>query len=147
MIRQVYKFAKLPDAQRYLVVYAALLLVVIKLGLGLRSFQRVQRLLARLSLYKPSWLKQFSIAQGVWAVKIASHHVPSGAKCLARALTTKTLLSQSGHESELRIGAARNQNGDLEAHAWVEHDGQVIIGELSDLDRFVPLSSLKIKSV
>lgn len=143
MIRQVYKFTQISKAQRFLIIYAALLLGLTKLGLKLVSFQTLQRFLARTASYKPNWFKQFAVSEVVWAVKLASCYMPGGAKCLARALIAQTILSQSNHKVELRIGATKNLHGELEAHAWVEHNGNVVIGKLSDLDRFIPLFPLK----
>jgi hypothetical protein len=54
------------------------------------------------------------------------------------------LLNWYGYASELRIGVAKGEQGELEAHAWVEYQGKVIIGGLSTLSRYVPLPSLNL---
>ena len=51
-----------------------------------------------------------------------------GATCLCRALALQHLLSQHGHSSELRIGARKSGN-QFGAHAWLEHEGRVLIGD------------------
>jgi hypothetical protein len=79
----------------------------------------------------------------VWAVDIASHYMPGGVKCLARALTTQVLMSRYGYSPELRIGVAKGERGQLEAHAWVENQGQVVIGYLGNLSRFTPMPSFE----
>ncbi|NEQ84407.1 MAG: lasso peptide biosynthesis B2 protein, partial [Moorea sp. SIO2I5] len=63
-------------------------------------------------------------------------------KCLARALTSYTLMVQYGYVPQLRIGVAKGESGQLEAHAWVENQGLVVIGQLPDLTRFKTLPSL-----
>jgi hypothetical protein len=70
--------------------------------------------------------------------------MPGHVKCLARALTTKTLMKQHGYTAELRIGVMRSQAGQLEAHAWIEYQGEVIIGQLHNLVEFTPLPSLRL---
>jgi hypothetical protein len=42
----------------------------------------------------------------------------------------------------LHIGVKRPENGKLDAHAWVESEGRVIVGQLGDLSRFSPLMPL-----
>ena len=54
------------------------------------------------------------------------------------------MLNQAGHPCELRIGAA-NGADELIAHAWVESEGRVVIGEI-ELDRYAPLKGLHVQS-
>ena len=58
----------------------------------------------------------------VRAVARAAAHAPFPSACLTRSLTLMYLLRRRGVPAELKIGA-RLQNGTLDAHAWVEHDG------------------------
>lgn len=83
-----------------------------------------------------------SVCKIAWAVNAVSRYMP-GVKCLARALTTQVLMSRYGHSCELRIGVAKGEKGTLEAHAWIEHQGRVVMGYLADLSRFIPLPSLQ----
>jgi hypothetical protein len=62
-------------------------------------------------------------------------------KCLARALTAQILLNRQGYLPKLCIGVSKGQNGKLQAHAWIECQGQVVIGNLSNLSDFVPLEA------
>jgi len=57
-----------------------------------------------------------SVGRVVWAVEVVSY-MP-GVKCLARALATQALLRQYSHQAHIRIGVARSQKGQLQAHAW-----------------------------
>ena len=69
--------------------------------------------------------------------------MPGGAKCLAKALTTQVLMERRGCDCAFKIGVAKTDKGELEAHAWIEKDGQVIMGMLPDLDRFKSLPPLE----
>lgn len=62
--------------------------------------------------------------------------VPS--TCLHRALALVWLLRASGLAAVLRIGV-RPGDGSLAAHAWVEHEGVVLLDE--DASRFVPFDA------
>lgn len=75
-----------------------------------------------------------------WAVRAAARRVPH-ASCLTQALALDTLLAMAGQGGEVRLGVARRNDGSFEAHAWVEHEGRILIGGLPDLDRFSVLPS------
>lgn len=77
----------------------------------------------------------------VWAVTAASRVVPR-ATCLPQALATQTLLARRGYPAQLRIGVAKSDAGLLEAHAWVESDGQVVVGNVRNLARYSRLPPL-----
>jgi hypothetical protein len=49
--------------------------------------------------------------------------------CLRRALVLYALLTRRGFDAQLLIGAARATNRRLEAHAWLECRGRVVLGE------------------
>ena len=63
---------------------------------------------------------------------------PRRRRCLVEALVTEALLAAHRVPATLRLGVARRQ-GTLEAHAWLECGGRIVIGRVPDLDRFVPL--------
>ena len=137
------KFLNLTASDRQLLVKAMLLLAMIRLGLWLLPFQTCRQLLAKLkSLPVKLPSEQVSVNQVVWAVKIVSRKIP-GTKCLARALATQILLQRYGHNADLRIGVSKGMQG-LEAHAWVESQGKVVIGGLKDLGRYTTLPTLEV---
>ena len=55
-------------------------------------------------------------------VRAAAWHGPYHATCLPQSITLWWLLLRQGIESDLRFGA-RKEEGQLEAHAWVEFKG------------------------
>jgi hypothetical protein len=136
----VRRFLALPRARRLLLLRTAALLLTVRLALWILPFRTVRRLLLRHGAGRPK-APPASVADIVWSVRVARRVVPR-ATCLPQALTAKTLLARSGHAADLRIGVARDRSGDLEAHAWVETGGTVIVGYLYDLARFAPLPAL-----
>lgn len=141
-MRRLSKFLSLEKRDRALLLNATLLLAATKLGLRLLPFQTLRRLLARL---KPSSnlagfpTSDLHLQKIVWAVEVASRNIPGGAKCLPRALVAHNLLTRQGYPAQLRIGVAKDEEGQLEAHAWVESRGQVAIGRVRNWERFIPL--------
>ena len=56
-----------------------------------------------------------------------------------KAVVGQMFLNQSGYETVLCIGVRREGKQRLEAHAWLEHDDRIVIGNLEDLSSFVSL--------
>lgn len=79
------------------------------------------------------------------AVRRASRLVP-GATCLPQALAARAMLARRGVVSELRVGVAGDAKGGVKAHAWVEVDGRVVIGNLPDLARYKPMGSFPVST-
>ena len=128
--------------ERRVLFYACLLLNGIRLGLWLFPFGFVRRSLTNFS---SKWIcsepdRSVSIYFIRWAVTFASRHTPGGAMCLVKALTTQVLLNRYGYPHHLHIGVAKSIVCGIEAHAWIEYKGQVLMGASHDLSRFKPLS-------
>jgi len=119
-----------------------LLLTAIRLGLWLLPFGKLQQILGRISS-SPKLAQELQIKQIVIAVDRSSKYSPGNVLCLARALTTEALLTRYGYSPLLKIGVAKGKQGKLEAHAWVEEQEKVIIGDLQDLDKFKVFPALK----
>lgn len=61
-----------------------------------------------------------------WAVVGTSRYVPR-ATCLVQALALHGLLARRGRPSHLRLGVRTGET--FAAHAWVEVDGAVVLGD------------------
>jgi hypothetical protein len=129
------RFWALTPADRRLLVQAACILVAVKLALRCLPLRLTQRALGYLG-HKPPGTPPGVQERIIWAVSTASGLVPGGGNCLARALTLQTLLARCGVVTEVRIGFARADSGAVEGHAWLTHEGRVIMGDLADLGRF-----------
>jgi hypothetical protein len=143
-MKQILRFVRLAPQDRNLFLKACLLLSFVRFGLFLRSFNRLCKFLERFSAVNPSTVsdRRVLIHRVVWAIDASCKLMPGTVKCLARALTMKTLLDMHNCPSTLMIGVDKNAAKQLEAHAWVEYEGHVVMGQLHDLSRFKPLPSL-----
>lgn len=124
-----------------------MLVIIVRLGLSWSSLEAVQRRLERWGRLvdtprERGEPERASADRVVWAVRTTSRYVPA-ASCLTQALAAHTLLDRRGLENELRIGVARNERREFEAHAWIEIDGEVVLGELDDLDRYTPFDTAR----
>jgi Transglutaminase-like superfamily len=105
-------------------------------------FPRFQALLARRSI-------SLSVKRGAAPttehlardVRVVSSYVPR-ATCLTQALAGRILLTHYGYPAIVHVGVTRAEGAGntFHAHAWLESDGKVIIGE-SEVP-YVPLTTL-----
>jgi len=82
-----------------------------------------------------------SVYKIVWAVSAAARRVPQ-ATCLTQALATQIMLGRRGHRTSLQLGIMKTAAGKMDAHAWLEREGKVLIGlndTFSQLTRLPPL--------
>ncbi|MCL4294766.1 MAG: lasso peptide biosynthesis B2 protein [Anaerolineae bacterium] len=143
-MKQARTFLNLSPTEQQLLIKAALLLGLITLGLRAFSFQTLRRWLtgvARNSIALQDTNRP-SPERVARVVQAAGRYVP-GATCLPQALAVQTLLKQRGYSSSLRIGVAKGEGGQLEAHAWVESQGRIVIGNSNDLARYTLLPLLE----
>lgn len=142
-MKRLRKFLRLPSSDRRLLVGTALLLGAIRLGLRLLPFRTLRRMVFRLA-QAPAGSRRTnrsSVDRLVWAVTAASRYVPR-ATCLTQALAAQVLLGRHGHPSRLRVGVARSEEGRLQAHAWVDNQGKVIVGG-GELSRYTLLPDME----
>jgi hypothetical protein len=146
-MEQLHKYLRLSTKDRHLLVKSALLLWAVRLGLWLLPFQTLRCLLAGMKRrsFGPQETEQASVDRVVWAVEVASPYIPK-ATCLIQALATQVLLGRWGHAASLHIGVAKSAAGQLQAHAWVECQGKVVLGGTDAPLRFTPLPPLESKA-
>lgn len=120
-MRRLAAFLALPWGDRRLLIEAFATLAFVRVVLRVWTIERLRQWAGRLERgTKP-------VDRIVWAVRTASRWTP-GTTCLGSALALQRLLSAEGYVSELHIGVARQQPG-LVAHAWIVHEGRVLIGD------------------
>lgn len=138
------RFLRLPPSERRLLARTGLWLCVVRCGLWLLPYERLRRLVFRKG--RATALRRMDnagVENIVRSVKLMSRYVPA-ATCLTRALVALKLLEEAGQPARLLIGVARSELGKLEAHAWVESEGRVIIGgNHAELSRYTVLQAIE----
>lgn len=139
-MRLLRKFYHLGWSDRILLVKAWIIVWALRTALWLLPFKWIRKILSRLAGEKPGRPgADPDIPRKIsWTVTVASRYVPGAETCLVQALAANFLLRRRGYPAYLRLGVVKNEKGDLEAHAWVECDGAVIIGG-SGIERYEPL--------
>ena len=140
---RVFNVLRMPWRERWVVLQVLWLLVAIRVGLLVLPFPQLWQILERLGGHgaRRSDEDPKSVERLLRIVTIVSEHL-RGSKCLDRALAAKVLLSRRGRPVDLRIGVVLGEDRELTAHAWLEADGTVVIGQGESLDRYTPLPTL-----
>lgn len=113
-----------------------LLLPLFWLALRTMGFARLQARLQDSRVIKSAApMNQNEIRALGELVNIAARHHPLPATCLSRSLLLRWLLHRRGISTELRLGA-RLADGKLDAHAWVEWNGEPVNDETDIASRF-----------
>ncbi|GAB4030750.1 lasso peptide biosynthesis B2 protein [Spirosoma gilvum] len=128
------KFWQLSLADQFLLIRAFFIVLIIQLGLKLLSFQTFREFYSKLTkAEKSTETPRQLIDREIQAIRKVSG--PLSAFCLPQALALTYFLRKDKH-IDLVVGVRKSHT--FEAHAWVEKNGTVLIGDLPDLD-FQPL--------
>jgi hypothetical protein len=143
MMKSLHRYRALSAADRWLVLEAATLLAVARLGIAGFPFSSVRRALDRGAwTFDPRrHLPASPVARIGWAVTAAARRLPFRSTCLIESLAADAMLRRRGYASEIRFGVRPPTGGELAAHAWVEHDGAVVFGALDELTAYSVLSA------
>ena len=138
----VHRFLSLTSAERRRLVRAFFAVAGVRLGLSIVQFPRFQAV--------HEWVKAAPRAkrgkvpttgQLAHDVRVVSHYVPR-ATCLTQALAGQLLLERHGYPTVVHVGVTKEEGkaATFQAHAWLESDGKVVIGETEV--PYVPLTTL-----
>ena len=125
MATRLQKLRALAPADRGLLLEAAALIVLLRTGLRVLRFPTVEYLLHRWA-YRTSTLR-LPPARIAWAIHAVGARL-SGTTCLVEALAAHGMLRRHGAMPTLKIGVRRGAMMALDAHAWVECEGTVVVG-------------------
>ena len=136
-MRRVRRFFSLPASERRLLLRTLWRLCVICLRLHLLPEKKWRPMLDA-SSSPASGTAEYTEQQIAWAVRAAARYVPA-ANCLPQAIVAKRLLEEQGYRPVIRIGVQRPQERVLNAHAWVDIAGRVVLGD--DGQDYQPLTT------
>ncbi|MBI4814037.1 MAG: lasso peptide biosynthesis B2 protein [Methanobacterium sp.] len=120
-------FIKLPSRDKLVVIEALFWVTIIRLMVWIFPFRFVQKRVQKIASYLSSDSSSVSMSRLRVMIVIVSRYVPR-ATCLVQALAGYILFSKYGYITSIKIGVL-NENGEFEAHAWLENDNNVILGE------------------
>jgi hypothetical protein len=132
------KFLCLDRQERRLLVQSVLLVMSLRPALWLLPFRQVNEFLTRRAKRRRAG-RNMSKERVISLVRVASALLP-GSTCLIQALAAKYQLQRFGLNAQVHFGVAK-ENGRLLAHAWLQCDGETVLGgEIAR--RYTPLLAL-----
>jgi hypothetical protein len=134
-MKNIRRFWRLRAADQALCLRAIALTFFIRIGLWLVPFQALRAGLSKLS--KPRLSPDHTLERLAWAIRTAGICVPCST-CLIEALALQVLLRRRSIDCNLRLGVAHHETSGIVAHAWLESEGRVVIGN-RQLDLYSPL--------
>jgi hypothetical protein len=142
MVHNVKKVWELPRAHRKLLAQAFLAFPLVVLGLRCFGLRRLQARLPQGPVRTTSsgdgqagWDQARATAR---LVEVAARYCLFQPTCLRRSLVLWWLLRRQGLAAKLHIGVNLPEQNRLEAHAWVEYQGQVVNDSEDVSRRFAP---------
>ena len=133
------KILDLTSTQWILLVKATVILLLTKASLLTLTFPQLKKMYARiLHVKKPGTYPEEYVAAAAWAVRAIAYRLPFGLTCLPQALTLKYLLRRDPN-MPLHIGVQTAASQGFQAHAWIEKDGHVIIGDWPEETNYQPI--------
>ena len=140
--RLISKFLGVGWPERFAVVRATVLLLLARTSLALLPFPTILRLASRIRPRVPPSGTQ-DLRTMVWAVTVVGNRLFPTTPCLTQAVIVHRLLRRSGKPSELRIGVRKDRGGRFGAHAWVESEGEIVIGGKALSEGFAAMPPIK----
>jgi len=119
-------FLKLSFEDKFILIKSFFLLWIIRIMLWILPFSVIQKIISRFTVISGE-SHSIPLEKLTWAVAVMSRYIPK-ATCLTRALTAQILLAGQNYNSNLKIGVSKN-NGEFEAHAWLESNDKIVLGE------------------
>lgn len=122
---RIAKFARLPWRRKVLLIRCWLSLNLTAVGLRLFSLPRI---LGFFGTNRPAAAVQpiLSREEILWSIRAAAA-MSWRPTCAVRALVAEQLLRQQGYPVQFKVGVLHD--ADFQAHAWVEDQSGVLIGE------------------
>ena len=138
------KLAGLSLGDALLLTETAACIVLVKVGLRVLPYRSLRQMNRDQGTAPPPGALPDGTtpARIAWALGALARRLPGKNTCLVQALAAHAMLRRRGYPSELRIGVSgKDPAGAIKAHAWVECEGRVVVGELEDLTAYSVLSA------
>ena len=128
MFRSIKQFNQLPGHEKRILFLALQRSWQVRISLWLYSYKQTRsRIEDQFTSKEKKPENLVSAGRVAYLVMAASKWVFSST-CLTRALVGEWMLKESGFNPSLHIGVKKGGEKNFEAHAWLEMDGEKLIG-------------------
>jgi hypothetical protein len=157
MVAAVRAFGQLDRIDRSLVLEALILLGLVRASVAVLRFTTLRRGIAAYVARGSGagWRSQVSPgSRGLpgsqdsrgspkrvaWAVNAVARRLPVRTSCLIDAVVADAMLRRRGFDPTFRVGVRQPDRRPLDGHAWVECEGEVVVGGLDELGAYTILT-------
>lgn len=130
LFRKIVDFGRLSAVRRGCVIEALVLPPLIAFGFRVSGVPRTHNALRKFAKRRRNTGGEESadllIANVKWAQRLVKRRTGIGGTCLIRSLTMWTILLRRGIETELLVGFRKSEFGEIQGHAWLERQGQIL---------------------
>lgn len=124
----VVSFIKLSSRDKVVALESLFWVLLIRIMVWIFPFPSVQNRVQKIARHYDSNNKHsVTLSRIRIMITVAARYVPR-VTCLVQALAGYILFSKYGYHTSIKIGVL-TENGEFEAHAWLEQDGNVVLGE------------------
>ena len=124
-------FIKLSYQEKILALESLFWVILVRVMIWIFPFSFVQKRVQKIANYlSPDELDKVPkvrIERIRMMIVITSRYIPK-ITCLVQAMAGHILFSRYGYNTLIKIGVL-NEDGVFEAHAWLENNGDVVLGE------------------
>jgi Transglutaminase-like superfamily len=131
------RFCRLSLREKLVLAQAVSLFLAAELCLHLFSLRITRRLFS----WQVREARPLTASRLIWAVNRTAACL-SFISCMPQAIASQSLFALYGYRAAIRIGVAPPVDTQLQAHAWLEYQGEAVLGA-SELDRYTILLSLE----
>ena len=124
---------------------ATMLLVLLRMALAFLPYLKVRHFVVQTSRPSKYMVDDVDGYQRhlVWAIQLAGRYLLGDKPCLPQALAMQWFLRRQDIKTSLNIGVRKDEHRGISAHAWVEKEGEVIIGGTMSPQQFERLRLVK----
>lgn len=123
----ILNFIKLSSQDKLIAMESLFWVIRIRIMIWLFPFSTVQRKVQNIATKYPSSNHTITASRLRILIVSTSRYVPQ-ATCLVQALAGYIVFSKYGYNTAIKIGVL-TENGEFEAHAWLELGEKVVLGE------------------
>ena len=147
-MHKIYKFLSWSPRDLRMMIKTYFTLICINLLLQVIPFNYMRKFIASQSKNNKRTINDSMVVHKiVETIEIASRYTPRKSTCLVKALTGYYLLTKHKIPVEMCIGVKLGLPGQLDAHAWIVYQGEVILGYLDNLPAYTKLTSPSMKAI
>jgi hypothetical protein len=144
-MKRLLKLKRIGKEERRLFFTGMAAMALVRLALFFWSVQRIAHWLSVVFPERPV-TPRIELHRAARLLAQAASFCPLPVTCLAEALASRALMARLGYSGNLCIGVLKS-GGRLDAHAWVEYPGNIVLGNptphgkryvrLPDLERLI----------